>query len=143
EGLFHKWLYEKRIYLEFLPSFVYLPVQMQCKMKSPAWDWQSRLCIGLLKPIPIEGQFTLTMCLNYLNRHIQPNDHYPLIQSSIDPIREYLNILEHLKIITQISPNQFKKNKLIALYTNVDSALKGDKILLQNFLASNEIEIEA
>src|SRR5699024_4486076 len=58
----HQWLYLKRTHLQYLPSIVYLPVPMQWQMNSSLWDWQSRLVIDLLHPLPLKSTFTLAAC---------------------------------------------------------------------------------
>ncbi|MFS0672011.1 competence protein CoiA [Ornithinibacillus sp. 179-J 7C1 HS] len=131
--LWYKWLYFKGLHKDYLPSEVYLPVQTQYQMNTPPWDWQSRICIEVIDPIPIGGTFSLQTCYHQLQKNIS-NIPFPLISNRKDPILEYLQLLCCLTLINQVSKNVFKKCKDIKYYSHIEDAIKGDEQFLKELL---------
>ncbi|WP_042148976.1 competence protein CoiA [Paucisalibacillus sp. EB02] len=129
EKLWYHWLYSKGTHREHLPSIIYLPVPSQFGMKTPQWDWQSRICLEIIDPLPLNGVFTISACRYQLQQSIS-NESLPLIRSSGDPILEYLQILCTLNIIKQLSKNQFVKEKVLIHYTHIEDALAGDNKIM-------------
>ncbi|WP_096270280.1 competence protein CoiA [Paucisalibacillus globulus] len=129
EQLWYKWLYYKGTHREHLPSAIYLPVPSQYKMITPPWDWQSRLCLGIIDPLPLQGIFSLSTCRYQLQQSIS-NGSLPLIKSPGDPILEYLEILCSLNIIKQQSKHEFVKLRELNHFTHIEDALEGDNKLM-------------
>ncbi|MBT2215439.1 competence protein CoiA [Virgibacillus dakarensis] len=141
ELAWHQWLYLKRTHFEYLPSVIHLPVSAQYRMCSPLWDWQSRICLDLLDPLPIGGHISLSTCVHLLRKHIISSANYPLITAEIQPIQQYLLLLEQLNILKQQSPFHFTKQTNLLFYKNVEEALLGDDVFINRLLANNSIKI--
>lgn len=137
ELAWHQWLYLKGTHLEHLPSIIHLPVASQYRMKTPTWNWQSRLCVDLLHPRPLEGQFSVTSCEQLLRKHIQHPDTFPLISSLANPVEQYLQHLVHLDIIKQLSPNHYQKKNAIHFHKNIEEALVGDETIMNQLLTNH------
>ncbi|WP_029267952.1 competence protein CoiA [Virgibacillus alimentarius] len=127
----HQWLYLKRTMVECLPSIIHLPVAAQYRMKTPLWNWQSRLIIDLLHPIPLHGHFSIHSCKNIIKNHFYHTHHFPLIHSTDCPVYQYLQLLKKLNIIKQQSSNVFQKIKPILFYKNIEKAIQGDEALIK------------
>lgn len=138
EREWQQWLYLKQTHIEFLPSSIFLPVATQYLMHSSPWDWQSRLCLDIIDPLPIGSHFSMKSCENILQGHIQHRISYPLVQSTESPIREYLLLLEKLKIIKQKSRHYFVKSKPIEFFGHIEKSIKGDRHVM-NMLKTNNI----
>lgn len=143
ERAWHQWLYIKRTHLEYLPSIIHLPIEAQYRMKTPPWDWQSRICLELLDPLPIGGHISVARCVYLMDGHIAHSADFPLIHTNAHPIYQYLLLLTQLRILKQSSPHHFTKQQNLFFYKNVEDAVKGDMILLQRLQAKNEIKIQA
>ncbi|WP_026905747.1 competence protein CoiA [Paucisalibacillus globulus] len=141
EQLWYKWLYYKGTHREQLPSIIYLPVPSQYRMVTPPWDWQSRICLGIIDPLPLEGAFSLSTCRYQLQRSIS-TESLPLIKSPGDPILEYLMILCSLNLIQQLSKYQFVKKREIIHYTHMEDALIGDNKLMDEILKNFKTKYE-
>ncbi|WP_176555738.1 competence protein CoiA [Virgibacillus ndiopensis] len=143
ELAWHQWLYLKQTHLEFLPSIVHLPVSSQYLMRSAPWDWQSRLLIDVVNPLPIGGQFSIATCKHILrNQLISPN-YFPLIKSNANPIQEYLKLLTQLCVIKQFAAQQFIKLKEITFHKNVEEALEADEKIINALLTNIPNKIQA
>lgn len=138
-----QWLYVKRTHLEYLPSIIHLPVEAQYRMKTPPWNWQSRICLELLDPLPVGGHITVKNCVHSLSDHFIPRAEFPLIFSESHPIYQYLLLLEHFHILKQSSPFHFNKQQHLSFYKNVEDAVTGDKKLLQILQTKKKIKIQA
>ncbi|MGP4106690.1 competence protein CoiA [Virgibacillus sp. L01] len=134
----YQWLYLKRTHKEFLPSVIHLPINSQFMMKTPPWDWQSRLCLEVIDSLPIDSRISLKSCQHLLRRHIHHPKEFPLIKQTDNPVYQYLQFLEQLDVIQQVSPNYFTKKNSIQFYKNIEDALAGDEKLL-NLLIANKI----
>ncbi|WP_368654566.1 competence protein CoiA [Ornithinibacillus sp. 4-3] len=126
-GKWYKWLYEKGTNIDYLPSCIHLPVPGQILMKSPLWEWQSKLCLELIRQIKIGDIFTLQTCFHLLKDDYYSPENYPLFSSTINPIEAYLKLLEALQIIQEVSPNQYIKIHPLLFHTNLFSAMHEDR----------------
>lgn len=136
-----QWLYLKRSYIEWLPSEIYLPVSTQYLMKSSLWDWQSRLCLDIIESLHIGQSFTLQQCIYLLQNHRHAIREYPLIQSTVCPIQEYLNWLVHLRIIKETTLHHYKKLKSLTHYKHIEEAIEGDKLLFDKISSKKSNKI--
>ncbi|MBP1947230.1 competence CoiA-like predicted nuclease [Virgibacillus litoralis] len=134
----HQWIYLKQTHKEFLPSIIHLPISSQYMMKTPPWDWQSRLCIEVIDPLPMESPISVKSCEHLLRHHFHHPNEFPLIKQTVNPVHQYLQLLEQLDVIQQVSPNYFAKKSPIKFYKNIEDALAGDEKLL-NLLITNKI----
>lgn len=135
----HQWLYFKGTHKEQLPSVIHLPVRGQILMKSPPWDWQSRICLDIIEPASDGVGFSLSRCESLLRSHITRPEYFSLITSLENPISQYLRLLENLQIISQESPQFFIKQNPLHFHKNVEEALRGDEQVVKKLL-SNKIE---
>ena len=127
ELAWHKWLYKKRTHKEQLPSIVHLPVCGQYLMKTKLGNWQSRLVLNVIDPIPIGSTFTLQNCHRLFHYQTQQ---FSLLKAFDDPIYQYLQLLTILHIIEEIEPHIFKKMKEIQFHKNIEDSLKEDARLM-------------
>lgn len=141
ELLWRKWIYEKNVHIEQLPSIVYLPVRSQHFMSVPPWNWQSRLVIDFLHPLQIGGMFSVEQVNQFLRRY-QDLEDYLLLSNEGSPIQEYLSQLSQLKIIQPYAENKYIKCRSVQFYNNIEESLKGDDELLQRFMYNHYQERE-
>ncbi|WP_164669460.1 competence protein CoiA [Virgibacillus doumboii] len=134
----YQWLYLEGTHKEHLPSIIHLPVSTQFKMKSPPWDWQSRICLKIIAPLPVGGRFSLKSCEHLLRTHLRYSNHFLLIKPVTNPILQYLQLLERLTVIRQFAPNQFIKVNQVLFYKSIEAALPGDDKQM-NLLRTNKI----
>ncbi|WP_174612802.1 competence protein CoiA [Virgibacillus ihumii] len=139
EMTWHQWLYLKRTHKEYLPSIIHMPVRGQILMKTPPWDWQSRLCLDLIEPAEIGSAIPYANCKRLLQNHLQCKEYFPLLASVANPITQYLQLLEKLQVITLNSARMFTKKNPLHFHKNVEEALQGDKQLIE-LLYSNKIK---
>jgi len=137
ELAWHQWLYVKGIHREVLPAMIHLPVTHQFKMKTPPWNWQSRLVLDIIDPMAAGHVFSLNRVNHLLGSHFYPSDSFPLIHSDISPIREYLHSLSRLNIIKQTSAGNFIKTKPVHKPKTIEQAIKEDKRLLYYLIKQN------
>lgn len=131
ELAWHRWLYKKGTHKERLPAIVYLPVRGQYLMKTPLGNWQSRLCLDVIDPLPIGGIFTLQNCHRLF--HYQTYQ-FSLLKQFDDPIYQYLHLLQRLHIIEEVEPKLFKKVKDIHSHKNIEGSLKEDARLMNQLI---------
>src|SRR5699024_12310499 len=87
------------------------------------WSWQIRLFRQNIHPHKIKQKFSYNECLAVLKRDLSPHNNYPLIEPEIMPIKNYLNLLIHLKFIDPLHNNKYKKIKNIPLETNLNQSI--------------------
>lgn len=143
ELAWQQWLYLKQTHLEYLPSMIYLPISAQYRMKSSPWDWQSRLCLDIIDPLPVGNLFTFNRCKNLLSKHLHQQNYFPLIQSTKHPVHQYLHLLEQLQIIQRQSPEQFIKVGKIPFYNQIEQAVTGDEQMMDKLILANRNKIQA
>lgn len=126
----NQWLYLRQMNIEHLPSIIYLPVSSQYLMKTPLWDWQSRLLLDYLQPLKIGERFSTKLLKHRLRPYMNSPTHFPLIHSHQNPILEYVKLLEQLEIVKQISRYNYVKTKPIHFHSHIERALSGDKAIM-------------
>ncbi|WP_179151933.1 competence protein CoiA [Oceanobacillus senegalensis] len=143
ELAWYQWLYLKGSHVEYLPSIVYLPISSQYRMKTSLWDWQSRLCLELLKPMSIGKVFSIQTVESLLKKHLQPRTTFPLINSNDHPIKQYFQHLTQIGILCIHSKHTYIKVKDFEKYSNIEEALKGDNVLMDELIRLNKNKIQA
>src|SRR5690625_1434985 len=138
-----QWLYLQQIHLEHLPSMIHLPVSAQHLMKTPPWDWQSRLYIGIIDPLPIGSQFTLKHSKTILRNHFYRQSHFPLIKSTEDPIQQYFHLLEQLEIIKKQSSDHFTKLRAVSFHKHLEDALLSDDLIMKELILKSRNKLRA
>ncbi|PAV29185.1 hypothetical protein CIL05_12365 [Virgibacillus profundi] len=142
ELAWHQWLYLKGTHLEYLPSIIYLPVASGYLMKTPAWNWQSRLCLDVLDRLATGQTLSQRSIKYHLRKHIQQPRDFPLIPSEDNPIENYLQLLTHLNIVKKLSPSHYQKKNSLQFYKSIEESLQGDNDLM-NALANHPDKIQA
>lgn len=134
EKSWYLWIYQHQLHYESLSSLIHLPVESQFRMKSPPWDWQSRLCVGLIGPLEVGDVFTLEACFYYLQDHLHQTDYFSLNHSSNHPINQYLHLLLKLDILQEEEEYKYRKIKEIKHYEHVEESLEADKKLISKLI---------
>lgn len=129
-----QWLYLHQTHPEHLPSLIHLPVSSQHLMKTPPWDWQSRLYMGIIDPISLGHQIQLRQVMGILQNHFYKHSHFPLIASNECPIHQYFHLLEQLEMIKKQSQNQYIKIKTAPFHKHIEAALIGDDLLMDELI---------
>src|SRR5699024_4769554 len=107
-----------------------LPVTNHFKMKSPPWNWQSRLCLDFLEPMEIGDIFSVNDCIQFLCPHIYEQHVFPLISSQSHPVLNYLQILEKLNILQKQSDGRHMKEKSPNQHKQIEQSMQGDKVII-------------
>ncbi|SFD38814.1 Competence protein CoiA-like family, contains a predicted nuclease domain [Lentibacillus persicus] len=137
ELVWQQWLYINALNRDSLPAPIYLPVTGQYRMKTHPWDWQSRLCIEVIDRMRPHEPFSVKRCMHLLRPHIRPSHSFPLIKSSLNPVYQYLKLLEELQVVQEISPHQFIKKESFVFYEHIEDALDGDNMLIAELMKQN------
>lgn len=137
ELAWHQWMYLKGIHREVLPAMIHLPVSHQFKMKTPAWNWQSRLVLDVIDPMAAGDTFSLQRVHHILRAHVYPSETFPFIHSEKSPIKEYLHLLSLLNIIQQSREGMFVKLKPVFRPVSLEQAINEDKKVLYYLLKQN------
>lgn len=127
ELIWHHWLYGKGLHPQNLPSEIFLPVASQLLMKNSLWDWQSKICLEIIQPLPISGTFTAASCKRLLRKSILPPDRFPLLRVRMSPIEQYLRHLGSLGIIRELSAGKYQKLKPLRIHQTIEEALAADE----------------
>lgn len=143
ELAWRQWLYLKGTHLEYLPSIIHLPISSQYLMRSPTWDWQSRIAIDLLAPMPTGSQISITSMKHFLRKQLLGPQYFPLIHSTENPITQYLQLLDHVKIVKQKTVHSFTKINPINFHNNIEGALKADEAMMNHLIANHSDKIQA
>ncbi len=125
-----KWLYDRGLFKENLPSYIYLPTTSQYLFKVPPWQWQTKLIILIIDPLPVGGSFTLEHLTKLFNQQMYHRKQFPLIRTNHHPIKEYLRYLISIDLINEISGNHYIKKQQIQFYQNIEEAIFEDKRLI-------------
>ena len=120
--------------MEQLPSIVHLPVRSQFLLKVPPWNWQSRLYFKVLEKCQVGNSFSLRQCERILRPYFYSADTFPLISKKDNPIEQYLRYWEKLHIVEKRSPEIYVKLKEIPLYTTLEEAIQGDRMLIKKLI---------
>lgn len=132
----YQWLYLQNTHKEYLPSIVHLPVRNQFMMRSPTWNWQSRLYLQIINKRPLSSQFSMNECKKVLQKHLYNPNYFPLIKSLQNPIRQYLKLLKHLKYIKQTKRNEYIIIKKPTFHKHVEESLKNDMIVIEQLISA-------
>lgn len=127
ELAWYKWLYERGIHKEYLPSIIYVPVSGGHIMKTAMWDWQSRICLDIIHPRALGEMFTEQDCNRLLDRFIDKTSNFPLIKPHTNPITAYLDFLAREGTLERITSHRYKKIRSIHFYTTLEKAIQGDE----------------
>lgn len=138
ERKWQQFLYLRQTHLEYLPSVIYLPILNQFKMKTPAWDWQSRLYLEVIEPLKTGTKFTLQKCEYILKNHIH-HYHYPLIFSTSNPIDQYLQLLKELNYIEEVSPKTYTKIISIKHHVHIEDSIEYDQRIMNELITNNKL----
>lgn len=131
DRLWLEWLYRKQAYVETMPSIIYLPIPAQYLMSTSPWDWQSRIVLDIILPMPLGNIFTLQDCESLLRNHLLSPQHFPLLKQRKSPIKQYLQLLIKLDVIKQVIPGQYQKTKSISFLKQVDAAIESDEAVMR------------
>ncbi|SDC29032.1 Competence protein CoiA-like family, contains a predicted nuclease domain [Pelagirhabdus alkalitolerans] len=123
EKAFRNWLYHMQLHPSTISSFVGLPIRYQLKMNCSIWDWQSRLCYVFINN---HKRFSYHQVMHYMRPYKKSQMLLPLVNTPIDPVKEYLDLLIQLKILT-FEDNMYFVIRRLKTYCNPQEALKGDK----------------
>ncbi|WP_176463543.1 competence protein CoiA [Oceanobacillus manasiensis] len=129
----NKWLYEKGLHRDRLPSIIHMPISSQHFLKQPLWQWQGKLVIEALAPFPIGGTLSLTRITSLL-RSPHPQINFPLIKHFNNPFEEYMLLLCRLGYFQEIYPKQYQKISPISFYSSLEEAIKADNELVLQFI---------
>ncbi|MBY7143114.1 hypothetical protein KFZ56_08595 [Virgibacillus sp. NKC19-3] len=143
ELAWRQWLYLKGTHIEYLPSIILLPIPAQYRMKTSSWDWQSRIAIDLLAPLPIGSAISTTLAKHFLQQQLLSKQYFPLIYSTENPVMQYLQLLARLNIVRQKTTHSFTKINPIKFHKNIEEALKADKAIMDFLIAKASNKIQA
>ncbi|WP_339228778.1 competence protein CoiA family protein [Oceanobacillus sp. FSL K6-2867] len=143
ELTWRRWLYSKGFHLENLPSIIHLPIATQYRMKIPLWNWQSKVCLEIIDPLPMKGLFSIGECQHLLFRQQYNSNYFPLCISQTTPVQEYLRLLERLQVIQKVSKDVYKKFQPITFYHHIEEAVQGDNQLVKELFSQKSNIIRA
>lgn len=98
EQKWRQWLYKQQLTIQDLPSYVYLPISSQYRLKVQPWVWQSELYVKLIRR---ERSFRLSLAKRIVQHHYLPDTHFPLVASLQDPVTEYFQLLIKKNILIE------------------------------------------
>ncbi|WP_449366761.1 competence protein CoiA [Virgibacillus xinjiangensis] len=143
ELAWHQWLYLNGRQVERLPSLVYLPVPSQYMMTSPPWDWQSRLLIDLLTPLPLGQKISLHRSEQLLRKSINSPKYYPLIKEPGNPVREYFKLLVDCGYLHPIGHKLFQKVRDVEYHQHIEQSTAADDELMDYLADKSKGKIKA
>ncbi|MBM7571539.1 competence protein CoiA [Aquibacillus albus] len=127
------WLYVNfRLYPCFLPSIIHLPVPSQFAMNSSPWIWQSILYLDVLLK---NEKVSLKQCYIRLKDHFS-SSYFPLIKATINPIHEYLVLLEKLQFITCIE-DSYMLIKKANVPNTIETGIKDDREIIDKIICTS------
>lgn len=128
---FRKWLYEKRLHLEQLPSIIHLPIRSQYRMNAPLWHWQSKLIIDLLDPLPIGASVTSEQCEQVIYEYAKKE-----MNSNLkDVINEYFYYLQTARLFKLVRYDEWIKTRDFRFHSYIEASLRADRLLIHYLLA--------
>lgn len=128
ERQFRKWLYEKGFYIEQLPAAIHLPIRLQHKMNVPIWQWQTKLVLNVLHPLPIGNTIHVNRCVNVLLPFVNGKD--PNIAREV--FREYMKLLTAGKWFKRKDDNVWLKVRYFRFYRYIEEAVAGDERFMRH-----------
>ena len=134
EADYRTWLYEKGFHFDTLPAVINLPTVSSFMFKIPPINWQSRIYLQVIDPLPINSHFTYDDCLTSISPYLKKLHDYPLIIGKLSPINSYLKLLINLKIIVQSNKTTYKKIKASPQMVNIEKALIADDDIINELL---------
>src|SRR5699024_3143466 len=134
------WLYQQEIHFENLHSIIHLPTRDNYYSKVPPWNWQSRVYLQIIYPLKINKTFSYNDCLSVLLKYKLPQSHYPLINTRTNPLKNYLTLLTHLKVIKPLPNYKYKILKKVNLNNNLIKSIITDVNII--YLLINNIKIK-
>lgn len=123
EFTFRKWLYEKRLHVERLPSVIHLPVRLQFKLTVPIWHWQSKLVINVLHPLSIGSKIHISKCLKEIIPYVKEYDE----KEAKAIVNQYFTYLTAGKWFRRVNQNEWQKIRQIRFYRYIEEAIEGDQ----------------
>lgn len=129
-----KWLYQRRQFIDYLPSIIHLPIPNQHFFNVPPWYWQSHFIIDFLDPIPIGQNISLTQMKRFLSPFLYKKNEYPLLPQNDFPFIPYLQLLNDLNYVERVDNETFMKKRKIQFYHHIEKAIIGDDELLLYFM---------
>lgn len=134
ERKWRNWLYNKHLHIDYLPAHIFLPIRSQYRMKAPLWHWQSRLLLGFIEQIPVNEIFTLYQAEQYVQMDQQNKIDKRLIRYEDHPVVEYLQLLCQTGLLAQVGMIEYKKQRSLLYFKQIEEALAGDNELLNRFM---------
>lgn len=138
EKIWNQWLYQQNTHVQYLPSVIHLPVRNQFMMKSPPWNWQSRLWLSFLQKLAKGTTFTLRQCLATIRTHLHERNTFLLIRSYEHPVQQYLTILERLKSIKRRSHQTYVMKRPFPFHQHIEQALAADEAIMDQLIRNEE-----
>lgn len=120
-------LYEHSYHETTLPAYIYLPVQYSFLMREPTWYWQAKIALNIIEK---NRRFSLKAC-----KHLVTTinlEKPPLMKQVTNPVRLYIDTLENIGVIRQISKNIYEKIADDKKTYQVNQMMKKDRRLLQS-----------
>lgn len=135
------WLYERKFFIETLPSIIHMPTRYNFIFSVPPWIWQSVCIIHLLDRLQIGARFSLLNVYNVVKRYVSTVVNQQKVNPPIvyDALHAYFSLLVREKFIRKISENTYEKIAEIPQYHNVEEALHGDAELLNRFMYNHNV----
>ena len=135
--VFHQWLYLNGWHVETLPACIGLPVRNAHKMNLATFQWQAKLVMGILRH---SNKYSITMqsIKAKMNCFLRELDQMPICNRNIDPIFDYITLLEHLGYLKMKSNGSIQLKKSIDLIKNVEHSLYEDRLIMGEWLELQE-----
>lgn len=130
--IWRNWLYKRNIYIDQLPSYLFLPIRTQPFMRVALYDWQSRLLIDYLSPLKINEVVCMKAAMKSVENQMRQTNSYPLWRKKNNPIWEYFSALELFDVLEADGDTLFKKVKPITFYGTIHEAVAGDRQLFED-----------
>lgn len=130
--IWRNWLYKRKIYIDQLPSYLFLPIRTQPFMRVALYDWQSRLLVDYLSPLKINEVVCIKDAMKSVEKQMRQTDTYPLWRKQNNPIWEYFDALVLFGVLEADGDTSFKKVKPIPFYASIHEAIAGDRQLFKD-----------
>lgn len=136
ELAWRKWLYERRFFVETLPSVIYMPTHWNVVFSVSPWIWQSVCVIHLLECLPIGARLSVFQAYELVKRYVYNTSSRKQLfhQFAIDSLECYFTLLVREKLVRKIGARTYEKIADVPRYRNVEEALRGDAEVLKRFM---------
>lgn len=133
---FRKWLYERRFFVETLPSVIYMPSHWNVVFSVSPWIWQSVCVIHLLDRLPIGAHFTISHAYELVKRYVYKSSSRKQLfhHFAIVALQSYFELLVQEKLVRKVGVRTYEKIADVPRYRNVEAALRGDAEVLKRFM---------